>query len=622
MSKVQILGPKGLLDEAVRALHAVAVVHIETVEAPTDLEDVFFKRHPLEIDKLEEKDELSRALERLKNLRFLLSRPEKVVPVEVPESVLVTLINEADLVEDRAKRIHGKLDGYAEESLSIARYEKILQAFATLVPKLGGLKSFEVLGLTIEKARKDVVRLLEEEVMRITGGGYELYVKDLDDDTTGLVLAYPKKFDAKVRTLITGESISEMRLPGEYSDMALLDVLKQMTVRKTELPGLKKDANRELKYLSKDWYARVEGLIKATEDALEEIGILSYCAQTRFAFIVEGWVPRESLDSLTSGFRTLFTDKVVVRELQIKEEDADLIPVYIENPRLIRPFELFLKALPTPRYGSVDPTPYVALFFPTFFGLIVGDIAYGAVLLVIGLVLRRRFKGKGMFEDVGFIVVVAALSSILFGFMFGEFLGDLGERLHLLHPIIFDRAHALKTFLTLTLGIGVGHVLLGLVIGMVNFLARGKKKKAAAKFVFIMLILSFLFSVAVVLEYLPSGLMTPGVVALVIFLVLAILLEGIIGPLEFISALGNIVSYMRIMAVGMASVVMAMVANQIGGLTGSLVLGILVAGILHTLNIMLVMLSPTIQSMRLQYVEFLSKFYEGGGRVYRPFKKR
>jgi V/A-type H+-transporting ATPase subunit I len=82
------------------------------------------------------------------------------------------------------------------------------------------------------------------------------------------------------------------------------------------------------------------------------------------------------------------------------------------------------------------------------------------------------------------------------------------------------------------------------------------------------------------------------------------------------------VSYVRIMAVGMASVVMAMVANSIGGTTGSLFLGILIGTLLHTINIALVILSPTIQAMRLQYVEFLSKFYEGGGRTYRPFKKR
>jgi V/A-type H+/Na+-transporting ATPase subunit I len=105
------------------------------------------------------------------------------------------------------------------------------------------------------------------------------------------------------------------------------------------------------------------------------------------------------------------------------------------------------------------------------------------------------------------------------------------------------------------------------------------------------------------------------------FIALSVL-EGMLGPIEFMEALGNIISYVRLMAVGTASVVMALVANQMGALADNAALGVIIAALIHCLNLLLSVLSPSIQSMRLQYVEFFSKFYEGGGRLYRPFKKR
>jgi V/A-type H+-transporting ATPase subunit I len=626
MAKVQVLGPKSLLDDAVRALHAAAIVHIETASALADSDGVFYKKFPLESEKEREKSELARALERLRNLGSLLTSsngaPRAAALAAPADAPLSTLISETLTIEPEIKRLHAQRDALLDEIALINRYEKVLRGFAGLVPKLGGLKNFEVMGLIVETRKADVIKLIEAETARITNGSYSLYVKELDDETTALVLAYPKAFDASVRGLITGEAISEMRLPDEYGDMPLLGVLGHMTARKAELPSLIKEAELALAKISDAWRGRVEALMKALEDALDEIGVLAGCGQSKFAFVIEGWVPAELFDSLALKFKTLFSGRVLVRSIEVREEETELVPVYIENPRMIRPFELFLKALPTPRYGSVDPTPYIALFFPIFFGLIVGDAAHGLILLAGGIAMRRVVRERPFWRDVGYVVIVSALSTILFGVLFGEFFGDLGERLGVLHPILFDRLRALKTFIALTLGIGAGHVLLGIIIGMANRIAHGKKKEAAAKFAFLMLTASGLFSAAVFLKLLPEELMTPGVVLLALSLVFVILLEGALGPLEFAKTIGNVVSYMRIMAVGTASVVMAMVANKIGGITGSLALGILVAALIHTLNIALSLLSPTIQAMRLQYVEFLSKFYEGGGRVYRPFKKR
>jgi len=120
----------------------------------------------------------------------------------------------------------------------------------------------------------------------------------------------------------------------------------------------------------------------------------------------------------------------------------------------------------------------------------------------------------------------------------------------------------------------------------------------------------------------PSGFMTPALATVVVGLVLMIALEGpmglLTGPLELMGTIGNVLSYLRIAAIGIASVYLARVANELGAL-GPVWIGVIVAALFHTLNLALGTFSPAIQALRLHYVEFFGKFYEGGGTAFQPF---
>lgn len=621
MSKLQLLGPKSLLDESIKVLHTLGVLHIEEIP---HTEDPTLKRLPIEKEKAEERDSLEDSRELLKSLLLLLKGGDGG-PAHLHGKVDPDLICEVPAIIEEAKETHQKIESLTEELKGIEKYEKLLKSFAPVLSRLGGLRNFEIMGLTLDSTKKDVGRLLEEEVERITEGRYEFIMRSLDDDTLGIVVSYPKSFDKDLRYLISGEAINEVRLPEAYENVSFVDALKGMARRRLEIPGDIILLEDRLERISKEWYPIAEGLLRRIDDGLDEIGVIKYCRQTKFTFLIEGWVPKDLVEDLKSKFREVYGERILIRELQVREEERDLVPVFIKNSRLLKPFEVFLLAMPAPKYGSVDPTIFVALFFPVFFGLIVGDIGYGLIIGGLGIFLKRLVRKKNLgetFYDMATIMVICSASAILFGIFFGELFGDLGERYHILHPIIFDRARALSTFMVLAVGVGIGHVLLGFIIGLVNSLSKGHVKKAVLKVVNIMLLLTFLIIMGVLFNLLPSGILTPGLVVLLSLMVILIILEGIVGPLEFLETLGNILSYIRLMAVGTASVSLAIVANEVGGMTGNIFAGIIVAGLLHTINIILSILSPTIQSARLQYVEFFSKFYEGGGRRYEPFRKR
>ncbi len=622
MEKIQMIGPRPLLESAIKALHAAAVVHIETMPEEALRKNGFLKRLPIESEKLKEKEALEKSSERLKALKSILPMPPEYIAERVSAREIQRYISDLAPIDERARFLRARKDALAEELSTVRRYEKLLKGFAPIVSRLGGLRNFEIVGLTLEKTREDIPGLLEAEVSRITGGSYQMFTREIEDGTLGVVLTYPKHFSPEVKTLLTGRAISEVRLPDEYEDMTLIEALKQMGRRRAELPGLIQEIDRDLASVSGQWYGAIEGALRAVENSLDEFGALSYAASTKFAFIIEGWVPAERYAELKARFRELFGERVMLRTLELNGHDMKSVPVYIKNPAFIRPFEVFLAALSPPRYGSVDPTPFVAIFFPAFFGLIVADLGYGALILLMALYFRFRLKERGILRDLSTVMAISAISAMLFGFLFGEVFGDLGERLGILHPILLNRIESIKTLMYLTLGIGVGHVLLGITLSIASRLKRRDYRHALARVCYLALILAFLAMLAVLSGYASRDLLIYLAAILAGSFVAFALLEGMLGPIEFIEALGHIVSYVRIMAVGTASVVMALVANRIGGLAESVAVGVALAAVIHLLNLALSILSPSIQSMRLQYVEFFSKFYEGGGRRYRPFKSR
>jgi V/A-type H+-transporting ATPase subunit I len=258
--------------------------------------------------------------------------------------------------------------------------------------------------------------------------------------------------------------------------------------------------------------------------------------------------------------------------------------------------------------------------------MILGDIGYGLLMLALSLFLRRKIK-KGVMRDILTILAMGSGWAILFGFLFGEAFGTLGESLGL-HPLWFERTGSehIISLLAMALAVGTVHITLGLVLGIWEAIQDRSRNLLLERGGMLIGMIGLFFIVGVLTNFLPRGWMSPGVAGIIVSISLLGASMGwlgiLLGPIEFIGLIGNILSYLRIAAIGLASVYLAKVANDVAGVFGNIVVGMILAVLIHTLNLALGVFSPTIHSLRLHYVEFFRKFYEGGGRRYEPFKSQ
>ncbi len=242
------------------------------------------------------------------------------------------------------------------------------------------------------------------------------------------------------------------------------------------------------------------------------------------------------------------------------------------------------------------------------------------MLIVFSLFLIKKLTRKFV-RDAGRILLISSLYTVIFGVLYGEFFGEIGHMLFGMKPICIERRTAVIPMIYFSISAGLVHIMLGLALGVLTALRRRTKKEALYKFFSIFMILCILALVASFFGLFPDIFKKPVIIAIFILAPLLFFTGGLLAPFELLKSIGNIISYTRIMAIGLTSVLLAFVANRIAGMTGDIVTGVVAAGLIHLLNIVLGIFSPTIHSLRLHYVEFFGKFIEHGGRRFEPLEK-
>jgi len=623
MAKVQIIGTKPYRPQTLQTLHRLGVMQIIDWRDKAAL--------PPEADTGQLRENLAYLLTQVQSILNALPNlnlpplPQYDDYSTRPAAWLLNAVK-TDLaeVEPPARALTRQLGQLEEQFGSLPRYEATLKRLAPLVPALVELQDYATTAIWLERRYRDVLAEITRQLEQITAGRCEIISGEVEGEVLAAILVFPKAYHAEVGSLLGQANISQVRLPGEFAQHPLTQTLAQIQTQLQEIPRQIESVKQQQRALAQQWQPRLLTWQALLRDQLAQIEVIGRLGRTDYTFIIEGWLPQGQVAALQTALAAAVGNEVIVTVVPVSAAEQKAAPVAFDNPAFVKPFEPLVTLLAIPKYGSLDPTPLMAVFMPLFFGLILGDVAYGLILVGLALYLRHRFKYQDTPRCLAEVLLIGSVWGVFFGFLFGEFFGNLSESIGL-HPLWFDRGRDVQSLFVLTLGIGAGHIVLGLSLGVWEAIQQRNRHHLLEKASMLVALMALFLLVAVLAGYLPRVFFTPASALLVVGLAVLIYSMGkiglFLGPLELVQTVGNILSYLRLAAIGLSSIYLAQVGNQLAGFVGNALVGLIIAILFHALNIALGAFSPTIQSLRLHYVEFFSKFYEGGGQPFRPFKR-
>ncbi len=361
----------------------------------------------------------------------------------------------------------------------------------------------------------------------------------------------------------------------------------------------------------------------------DKYAVLRRLAGTGQTFVLQGWVPERLTDSVRKGLESRFTIAFDSR----RPEPGENFPILLENRKLVQPYEAVVEMFNPPLPSEVDPTPVLAPFYFLFFGMMLSDVGYGLMLSAICLLGIYGLKLKGRTRQTAFLFLQCGISSIFWGFMFGGYFGDMistvsSGRVNI-PPVLFDPLKSPTSLMILSAVFGVIHLFSGMSLKAYMAFRSGDWQTAVFDvFPWFFLILGLGLSIAGIGAPVSGYLAIFGAAVIVLFTgrssrnPVARIGLGLYNLYGATAYFGDILSYTRVLALVLATSVIAMVVNKIGFLGGPSFIGyivfVLVAILGHTINFALSLLSAYIHTSRLQFVEFFTKFYEGGGRIWKP----
>ncbi len=603
MCKITIAGPKTVRDDTVAALHKFGFLHIEDYVRSED-ETVDIGTPAKDAEKLSGNLVKLRSIKsHLKILKPGKSNSKKPI-IKNSESAIETIEKEVVSRIDEIKDIDAELSNLCEKEnlagpiLALGLDWAVFGSYNTLAHFTGYIKN----SVDVSALKKEISSITDKQDVFVADyKGKRILSVFTKKETSEDVLAILAKHDF---TEINTDGVSEFK--GKPKD-----ALKKISLRKQELQKKKEALLGELDSLGKNYASFVIDNEKTLSRNLEMSEAPLRFAETKNAFVIDGWVPKKEYAKLKNTILSASDERIYIK----KSGETKGAPTVLENPKAVRPFEFFMGLYSLPKYTEVDPTFFMFLTFPLFFGFMLGDLGYGILTFFIFWAVRSRIDSKEL-KPVLSVMMFASFMTAVFGYIFGEFFGAEHIFGYELHPI-FHRLHDPVGLLTISILIGVVHVNMGLIIGFYNELkAHGIKAALLEKASWMVLQAG-----GAVYAFVNP---TAGAVLLLLAVMMITLGEGVRGLLELPSILANILSYSRLMAIGLASAILALVVNEMAtmafsaGILGA-VMGVFILATGHTIAILLGMLSPFIHSMRLHYVEFFMKFYHGGGKRYNPF---
>lgn len=625
MARIQIWGMKEVLEWVIPVLHTFGGMQIDDAH---DIQDVMVQPLTISEEMQRQHEEVDILIASINGLIELFSRyvkPESEIE-NTSSDDLSTIKNRVDDLTAQIQYLNNRRRTLQDELISLSKYSEMMKAIAPLMPSSSKKSGNATMRALVHESQMRRMNLLAQQLRLLTHGKFEMISIKVGDATMAVIGIFPYELTNQVETFMKNENISQLMLPEEYSylstDEALIHLEKKIEVNHQELDEI----DNRFRRMSGNWLSKLRTWQLVCRDIVDEFVAYNRVGETEYTFTIFGWVPVENLNSLEKTLKSNFGKKVTLNVIAIPDPVKEKIPVATRNPDLLAPFEDLVKMRAVPKYTDIDPSMLVAIFMPLFFGMMVGDVGYGILMFLLMMLLLRKPR-KGLLGDFIRALRIGSIWSVVFGILYGEYFGSLGENIGL-KPLWFSRSESssITSLILMSVAVGAVHILLGLLIGAWNAIVHRSRHEAYEKIGMFTGLAGIVFVAISLSAKLPDGFAIFGWIVLAVGLIILALSMGkigfFLGPIEFIGVIGNVLSYLRIAALGLASVFLAKVANDMAGMVGSVIAGVVIAMIIHALNLIIGMLSPTIQSLRLQYVEFFRKFYEGGQYSFTPFQKR
>jgi V-type sodium ATPase, subunit I, putative len=635
MRQLSLLLPKELLDRLLFYLQGLESVQIHDLRQEEDWQAAFEKAlvgRP--VQQLSQQDLVSRQ-EKLERL------VEELEPFMPKKKLLESLKEEPLELSFAALEQAGKNRDEAVLLEGISKQLKVLQEAKSQIEadrlEVAELEKWEPLELTPQAAATfshlgaliGTIPNTDDDALRLALGAHaDLKFQEVfTDDTEHGVLIFYK----------TGSLEEVRRILKEYG-------FKPFEYDHAELPA---DRLEQLKSNIRQQEAVVDAMTKslaASKGELDQLKVqLDYLcnlssrqesknqlASTQNLAALEGWIESNQVQALEACLTEQFGQSILIQTREIRQDEEDKVPTKLKNNALVEPFELVTEMYSLPKYGDKDPTPVVSLFYFVFFGMMVADIGYGLLLFAgTSLALRFLHVKPGMAKNLRFFRLLG-VAVIIWGLVYGSFFG-----FELPFALISTSSDAM-TILVISVVFGFITVLAGLFLsGLKNIRLKDYAEAYNAGFAWVLILLGLLLlalgnffpslAFAATIGQWLAIINALGVLAVSIISAksLAGLGSGLFNLYNVSGYVGDLVSFTRLMALGLSGASIGSAFNLIVSLfppVARFSIGILLFIALHLVNMFLSFLSGYVHGARLIFVEFFGKFYDGGGKPFTPLK--
>lgn len=583
------------------------------------------------------------------------------VDLEKAEKTLDSLAAEINGIRERQRL-------FQEEILKLEEIRRQVETFEDLKTGAAARSTYSFLSLqtgTVPQTRmQDFTRALESFPSVLIPS------KETEELRAGVLLITMKRDDPRIAPILSQNGWEDVSLPADLTG-SKGDALKELREKVEGLRSQQKACTQDLQDLLVRRGEKLRELWTGLRIKELFTRIQANFSRTDRTFLFSGWLPAEKQAVVETGIRRASGNRCFIEWTSPRHGEAREIetPVEMRNPKVLKPFEMLVKNYALPEYGAIDPTPFVAVSYLVMFGLMFGDAGHGLVLLIIGLLGIRHAAKKGKKDNLFRLITYCGGAAIITGILFGSYFGvRIFPALWFdFHGIISGHSETprgliqdIYDILGITIKFGIAVLGSGLILNWINLVRKKEWLRLVldkggilggwiygagvwAAFYFVGheykglppgSLLFWLLGVPTILlalkgpaEIIHHSRKTGEKKKFGALMIMDCFMEWIVEILEIYSGyLANTLSFMRVAGLGIAHVSLMIAFFQIAGMLGtdggfslwSYV--ILIFG--NVLVIALEGLSAGIQSLRLNYYEFFSKYFTGTGKAYRPISLR